>query len=126
PIRTRPPEKSLGAVALFVYGTLMDDACLEGITGRRFARRPARLEGFERVMPTRGYPYIVPRIDAHVDGHLIEAIDPASPRKPDPYEEEGRLYVRRPVEVVVDGTRIACQTYVGNADVHRHRFGIMS
>ena len=102
----------------------MDDACLEGVTGRRFARRPARLEGFERIAPARGYPYIVPRIDAHVDGHLIEPVDAASLRKLDTYEEEGRLYVRRPVEVLVDGTQVACETYVGNADAHRRRFGV--
>jgi len=102
----------------------MDDACLEGVTGRRFARRSARLEGFERIAPARGYPYIVPRIDAHVDGHLIEPVDAPSLRKLDTYEEEGRLYVRRPVEVLVDGTRVACETYVGNADAHRRRFGV--
>ena len=45
PIRTRRPEESLGGVALFVYGTLMDDARLESVTGQRFARRAARLEG---------------------------------------------------------------------------------
>jgi len=102
----------------------MDDACLEGVTGRRFARRPAPLEGFERVTPPRGYPYIVPRIDGHVDGHLIEPVDAASLRKLDAYEEEGRLYVRRPVEVLVEGTPVACETYVGNADAHERRFGV--
>ncbi len=81
----------------------MDDACLEGVTGRRFARRPARLEGFERVTPARGYPYIAPRIDGHVDGHLIEPIDAASLRKLDAYEEEGRPYVRRPGGVPGEG-----------------------
>ncbi len=126
PIRTRRPEESLGGVALFVYGTLMDDARLESVTGQRFARRAARLEGFERVAPARGYPYVVPRAGAHVDGHLIENVDAASLRRLDTYEDEGRLYLRRPVEVVVGGERVACETYVGDADQHQRRFRTMT
>ena len=126
PIRTRRPEESLGGVALFVYGTLMDDARLESVTGQRFARRAARLEGFERVAPARGYPYVVPRAGARVDGHLIENVDAASLRRLDTYEDEGRLYLRRPVEVVVGGERVACETYVGNADQHQRRFRTMT
>jgi len=126
PIRTRRPEESLGGVALFVYGTLMDDARLESVTGQRFARRAARLEGFERVAPARGYPYVVPRAGARVDGHLIENVDAASLRRLDTYEDEGRLYLRRPVEVVVGGERVACETYVGDADQHQRRFRTMT
>ena len=126
PIRTRRPEESLGGVALFVYGTLMDDARLESVTGQRFARRAARLEGFERVASARGYPYVVPRAGAHVDGHLIENVDAASLRRLDTYEDEGRLYLRRPVEVVVGGERVACETYVGDADQHQRRFRTMT
>jgi len=104
----------------------MDDARLESVTGQRFARRAARLEGFERVAPARGYPYVVPRAGAHVDGHLIENVDAASLRRLDTYEDEGRLYLRRPVEVVVGGERVACETYVGDADQHQRRSRTMT
>ena len=126
PIHTQRPEESRGGVALFVYGTLMDDARLERVTGQRFARRAARLEGFERIAPARGYPYVVPRAGAHVEGHLIVDVDAASLRKLDAYEDEGRLYFRRPVEVVVGLERVSCETYVGNADQHQRRFRTMT
>jgi gamma-glutamylcyclotransferase (GGCT)/AIG2-like uncharacterized protein YtfP len=104
----------------------MDDARLRSVTGQQFARRTARLEGFERISPARGYPYVVPKAGAHVDGHLIEDVDAASLRKLDTYEDQGRLYFRRPVEVVVGEERVACETYVGNADQHRRRFRAMT
>ncbi|HJQ83062.1 MAG TPA: gamma-glutamylcyclotransferase family protein [Candidatus Binatia bacterium] len=100
-------------VALFVYGTLMDAGQVLALTGRRFPTRPARLGDFERLAPAGGYPYVVSRAGAHVDGLLLEDVDPASLRALDRYEEEGRLYVRRPVEVLADGVRLACETYVG-------------
>jgi gamma-glutamylcyclotransferase (GGCT)/AIG2-like uncharacterized protein YtfP len=98
---------------LFVYGTLMNEERLHALTGRRFPRRPARLEGYARIAPPGGYAYVIASPDAHVDGLLIEDVDPASLGALDRYEDEGRLYVRRPVEVHVEGRRVACQTYVG-------------
>src|SRR5215510_7295018 len=99
--------------ALFVYGSLLDEARLEALTGRRFPRRPARLEGYERIAPPGDYPYIVARPGAAVDGVLIEDVDDDSLRGLDRYEDEGRLYARQPVEVVAGDVRIACETYVG-------------
>jgi|SRR5436190_8416286 len=99
--------------ALFVYGTLLDDARVEAVTGRRFPRRAARLDGWERIAPSGGYPYIVARPGGFVDGALLEDVDTDSLCALDRYEDEGRLYVRRAVIVVVDGERVACQTYVG-------------
>lgn len=102
-----------GGVSLFVYGTLMDEERLHGLTGRRFARRPARLEGYARLVGTSGYPFVVPQARGLVDGFLLEDVDPASLRLLDRYEDEGRLYVRRPVEVIAGGRRIDCEAYVG-------------
>ena|SRR5205823_5565278 len=99
--------------ALFVYGTLLDDARVAAVTGRRFPRRAARLEGYERVAPSGGYPYVVARPGRVVDGALLEHVDAESLRALDRYEDEGRLYVRRTVTVVADGERVACETYVG-------------
>src|SRR5688572_27688541 len=97
----------------------MSEARLRALTGRRFPRRPAVLEGFARVQPEGGYPFIVPRAQCRVEGLLIEDVDAASLRALDSYEDEGRLYLRQPVEVIVDGQRVACQTYVGSAEARR-------
>jgi len=98
---------------LFVYGTLMDEEQVFAVTGHRFPARAARLEGHERIAPHGGYPYVVPAPGSHVDGLLLEGIDAASLRALDRYEDEGRLYLRRPVEVSVGDARVACETYVG-------------
>jgi gamma-glutamylcyclotransferase (GGCT)/AIG2-like uncharacterized protein YtfP len=99
--------------ALFVYGTLTDPECVVAVTGRRFARRPARLDGYARIAPAGGYPYVVPRAGASVDGFVLDGLDADALRALDRYEDEGRLYVRTPVEVAVAGERVACETYVG-------------
>ena len=101
----------MGGVALFVYGTLKDDGRLEDLTGRRFRRRRATLEGFARVLGAHGYPTIVPQADGRVEGVLVEYVDAASLAALDAYEDEG-LYARRPAEVLADGERVACEVYV--------------
>ena len=103
---------AMGGVALFVYGTLKDDGRLENLTGRRFRRRRATLEGFARVLGAHGYPTIVPQADGRVEGVLVEYVDAASLAALDAYEDEGRLYARRPAEVLADGERVACEVYV--------------
>jgi hypothetical protein len=45
---------------------------------------------------------------------LVEDIDAASLRALDAYEDEGRLYVRCPVDVLAQGKRVPCETYVGH------------
>ena len=101
-------------VSLFVYGTLMDDGRVQAIAGRRLPRRPAVLEGFERVEPAGSYPYVVPRDGAKVDGVLLDEVDDTALARLDAYEDEGGLYVRREVVAVADGRRVACHVYVGN------------
>jgi gamma-glutamylcyclotransferase (GGCT)/AIG2-like uncharacterized protein YtfP len=102
----------MGGVALFVYGTLMDEDRLVALTDRPVSRRPATLEGFMRKTAAHGYPTIVPRPGARVDGMLLEHLDAAALAALDAYEDLGRLYARRPAEVVVDGRRVACEVYV--------------
>jgi gamma-glutamylcyclotransferase (GGCT)/AIG2-like uncharacterized protein YtfP len=97
---------------LFVYGTLIDESRLEALTGRRFPRRPATLDGFARRALPAGHPTVERRADARVDGFLVEDVDAASLAALDRYEDEGRLYRRCPVEVIVDGARVACEVYV--------------
>ena len=100
--------------ALFVYGTLMSEAVMRSLTGRGFPRRRATLLGYGCGVSDAGYPFITPRT-----GLLVEGLDAESLRRLDRYEDEGRLYLRRSVEVLADGGRIACDTYVGNLAVLR-------
>jgi len=105
--------------ALFVYGTLMSESVMRSLTGRGFPRRRATLMGYGRGVSDIGYAFVAPRTGARVDGLLIEGLDGESLRRLDRYEDEGRLYLRRPVEVLADGARVACETYVGNLAVLR-------
>ena len=102
----------MGGAALFVYGTLLDEERVHALTGRRFRRRPATLEGFARLTAAHGYPTIVPAPGGQVDGLLLEDVDAQSLAALDAYEDAGRLYARRPVEVVAGGRRVACEVYV--------------
>jgi gamma-glutamylcyclotransferase (GGCT)/AIG2-like uncharacterized protein YtfP len=100
-------------VSLFVYGTLMDDARVQAVVGRRLPRREAVLDGFERVEQAGSYPYVVPRDGARVTGALLDEVDDTALARLDAYEDEGSLYVRREAVAVADGKRVACQVYVG-------------
>lgn len=101
-------------VSLFVYGTLTDDARVQAVVGHGLPRRPAVLDGFERVEQRGGYPYVVPRDGASVTGVLLDEVDDAALGRLDAYEDEGGLYVRREAVAVADGTRVSCHVYVGN------------
>ena len=92
----------------------MADECVLAVTGRRFRRQPAVLEGYARITPAGAYPYIVRQAGTRVGGSVLFEIDPASFERLDHYEDEGRLYVRTPVEARCGDERIACDTYVGN------------
>jgi gamma-glutamylcyclotransferase (GGCT)/AIG2-like uncharacterized protein YtfP len=92
----------------------MDEARVEGLVGRRLPRRPAVLEGFERVHPAGSYPYVVPRTGARVEGVLLDEVDDTALARLDAYEDEGGLYVRQETVVLVDGGRVACEVYVGS------------
>jgi gamma-glutamylcyclotransferase (GGCT)/AIG2-like uncharacterized protein YtfP len=101
----------VAGVSLFVYGTLLNDDLVRKLTGRVFPKRPATLDGFERVEPPDDYPYITRAADERVEGCLLEGVDPASLARLDAYEGDG--YLRTSVEVTVGSVRVACETYVG-------------
>lgn len=97
---------------VFVYGTLLDDACVRRVTGRTFPRQPARLAGHRRCWPRDGHPYLAPDPSATVDGDVLDAIDPAALAALDAYEDEGRLYAREAIDVTTgDGTPVRCWVY---------------
>jgi len=89
------------------------------VTGREFPATPARLPGYRREHPPGSYAFVVPDAGAQVDGVLLEGIDPISLARLDDYEDAGRLYVRRAVQVEVDGRSVACDVYVGAAIARR-------
>src|SRR3989442_3383777 len=99
----------MGGAALFVYGTLMDEERLEQLTGRRFSRRRATLEGFARVVAAHGYPTIVPQAGGRGDGGLLREVDAASLAAVDGYEDAGRPLAPRPADVLADCVRRGCQ-----------------
>lgn len=92
-----------GVVDLFVYGSLLEDAVVVQVTGRRFPKRPAQLPGFRKHTPTDSYPYIVPDDDGMVDGFVLQRVDGDALRAFDEYEDEGRLYRRVEVTITVAG-----------------------
>jgi len=49
----------------------MDDERLESVTGQRFARRAARLEGVERIARAAGHAYAVAMRHTAAAGHPI-------------------------------------------------------
>ena len=97
---------------LFVYGTLLDPACVERVTGRRFRGRVATLHGWTRRIGEHGYPEIHPAEGCMVEGLVLEDIDDDALRALDRYEDEGRLYRRVPVSVSVDERPTPCEAYV--------------
>lgn len=105
-------------VSVFVYGTLLDDALVECLTGRRFRKTPAVLRGYRKIAPRDGYPYIVPDPTGVVRGCVLNAVDAEALRRFDRYEDEGHLYRRTSVAVTiteagVGETRQLAMTYVG-------------
>jgi len=109
-------------VRLFVYGTLMEPACVEQVTGRRFVGRPATLHGWTRTIASHGYPVIHPSSDDTVDGIVLDGLDTAALRALDTYEDEGRLYLRRQVTVLVGEEELPCETYVGHSSSSWSRY----
>ena len=107
---------------LFVYGTLTEPACVERVTGRRFAGRPATLRGWRRTIGTHGYPVIHPSADGMVEGVVLDGLDDEALGALDAYEDEGRLYLRREVTVLAAGESIPCHAYVGHCSSSRSRY----
>ena len=100
----------------------MEPARVERVTGTRFAGRPATLHGWTRTIASHGYPVIHPSPDGTVDGVVLDGLDTAALRALDAYEDEGRLYLRRQVTVLVGEEPVPCETYVGHSSSSRSRY----
>jgi gamma-glutamylcyclotransferase (GGCT)/AIG2-like uncharacterized protein YtfP len=101
---------------LFVYGTLMDDALVCELTGRRFSKESAVLPGYRKVVPDGGYAYIVPDADAVVEGFVLVGVDDEALRIFDRYEDERHLYQRVDVTVTVGNRTCRSMVYEGSVD----------
>ncbi len=97
---------------LFVYGTLLDDAVVQDVAGRRFPKHAAQLAGYHRYAPANQYPYIVAADGSVVDGAVLCDVDAAALQAFDSYEDEGRLYRRIEVTVRVAGEPRRAFVYV--------------
>jgi gamma-glutamylcyclotransferase (GGCT)/AIG2-like uncharacterized protein YtfP len=111
--------RDFAARRVFAYGTLEFPELIEAVTGRRFPREAAVLEGFARSM-LRGaaHPGIAPAPGARTPGTLYSGVDPASLAALDRFE--GELYELREVEVsTIEGERRSALAWVVRAD-RRH------
>ena len=97
---------------LFVYGTLKDDAVVQGLLGHRLFGRPAVLRGYHHAFdPSIGYPVIYPREGASVAGKLLDGIDAEALKILDAYE--GDRYRRIVVRVhTLEGRTLDTYVYV--------------
>ena len=102
-----------GQRCVFVYGTLMDDALVLSLTGRRFRKQAAVLIGYGKRTPAGGYPYVVPGAGEMVEGFVLHSVDAEALHRFDQYEVEGQLYRRTDVTVLIDGEPHASVVYVG-------------
>ena len=107
------PGHETDPVDLFVYGTLMDNELVVQLTGHRFRKVSAILDGYRKEASVGGYARIVPDPDAHVEGEILQDVDRETLRTLDRYEDEGQLYRRTLVSVRVRGVPRPAWAYVG-------------
>lgn len=121
------PQSAVEPRHLFVYGSLVDPACLDGVLGHRHPgeRLAARLLGYRRQMKEGfDWPFIVAADGAAVDGILLMDLTPYDLHVLDRYEEvEFGIYQRVPVEVEAWGCGarpiyVRAATYLAGPGLH--------
>jgi gamma-glutamylcyclotransferase (GGCT)/AIG2-like uncharacterized protein YtfP len=96
--------------ALFVYGSLLEEAKRMEILGRGVEVIAARLAGFER---RRGRYFYIARADgASIAGLVMVHLTDADWRCLDAYEELPTLYTREQVEVATSEGMVRCWVYL--------------
>ncbi|HUY19751.1 MAG TPA: gamma-glutamylcyclotransferase family protein [Candidatus Binataceae bacterium] len=96
---------------LFVYGTLLEPGCRDGLLGHPVTTRPACLDGY-RVERGR-YLYIVAAPGVAIDGLLMLDVSIDDFAILDRYEQLPHLYTRESIEVVTpSGERLGCWVYM--------------
>jgi len=99
--------------ALFVYGSLLDEAKRMEILGRRVEVIEARLAGCERRRAR--YYYIVRAEGASTNGLILLNLTEADWRSLDAYEEVPDLYTREELEVATSDGLVRCWVYLPTA-----------
>jgi gamma-glutamylcyclotransferase (GGCT)/AIG2-like uncharacterized protein YtfP len=96
--------------ALFVYGSLLEEAKRMEILGHRVEVVEARLAGFERRRAR--YFYIARAESAETSGLIMLNLTDAGWRRLDAYEEVPTLYTREEVEVATSEGMVRCWVYL--------------
>ena len=99
--------------ALFVYGSLLDEAKRQEILGHRVEVIEARITGFERRRAR--YNYIIRVEGAETGGLVMLSLTAEDWRRLDAYEEVPDLYTREEVEAVTDEGPLRCWVYLPTA-----------
>ncbi len=100
---------------LFVYGTMLSDKHVQLLLNRSVESEPAMLHNYMRIVPPGAFFFIVRQNGAQVRGKLLRHLTQDELARLDSFEDEGKLYFRRPVVVRgADGLRRRCETYIGN------------
>lgn len=99
--------------ALFVYGSLLEEAKRMEILGHRVEVMEARLNGFERRRAR--YYYIVRTDGAETPGLVMSKLTDEDWRRLDAYEDVPTLYTREQVEVVTSDGPLRCWVYLPTA-----------
>ena len=96
--------------ALFVYGSLLDEAKRHEVLGHRVEVMDARLGGFERRRAR--YFYIARAEDAITIGMVMLGLTEEDWHRLDAYEEVPTLYTREEIEVVTPTGPLRCWVYL--------------
>lgn len=96
--------------ALFVYGSLLDEAKRMQILGHGVDVITGRLDGFERRRAR--YFNIVRAVDASTPGLVMLNLSDDDWRRLDAYEEVPTLYTREEVEAVTAEGILRCWAYL--------------
>lgn len=98
--------------AVFCYGTLEFPEIMEAVTGRRFPRTGAVLEGYAcYLIKGAVYPGVIGESGACTPGTLYADVDPDALRRLDRYEDG--IYARRRVPVRTShGDTVVAEVYV--------------
>jgi len=103
--------------SVFTYGTLSFPDVLEVVVGRQWPGIEAALDGYRCARFVGGqFPGLIASPDDRVLGVVYRDIDRATLARLDDFE--GDLYVRRLLEVTVDGAPLAAFTYLVAARFH--------
>jgi gamma-glutamylcyclotransferase (GGCT)/AIG2-like uncharacterized protein YtfP len=100
--------------ALFVYGTLLEEARRREILGRSVEAIEARLDGFARGRAR--YNYIARAAGAETPGLIMLGLTEEDWRRLDAYEELPVLYTREEIEVEASEGMVRCWVYLPTAE----------